>query len=382
MNVCLIQNTIAPYRIPLFQNIAKTAGIDFTLLLMAEEKPDYPQWKQFLKNLSFSTRIIPGMRLRLKPGSQICINPALLTYLLQQKPEVVFCCGFTFSTFWVILYKILAGKKAVVWMEGNAITESFRSNKFIRQLYRKIIARLVDGFIDAGKLSREYVESLLPAKHSKKFFRSYNCIDSNFFMDVCNNFKRNKKEYNAFAKRFPQKNILFSGRLNEIKNIKLMIDVYEKFLKRFPEPVGLIVLGQGNLKNFLETRKKQKKLKYLFIEGFKQNDEYIKYFTVSDLFLLLSKYDCNPLVIFEALSAGLPVVCSDKVGNAVDFIEDGQNGYIVDPYNIDTVVEKICDILSHKNSEKMRNVSLKQLKKANYCDSARGFVNAVKFFTS
>ena len=39
--------------------------------------------------------------------------------------------------------------------------------------------------------------------------------------------------------------------------------------------------------------------------------------------ILLSLYDPNPLVIFEALACGIPIICSERAGNAVDFVIDG-----------------------------------------------------------
>ncbi|MEW6267119.1 MAG: glycosyltransferase family 4 protein [Thermodesulfobacteriota bacterium] len=370
----LIQNTIAPYRIPLFESIAKHPQIDFTLYLMAEERPSYPQWNKLINELTFRTILVPGLRIRFRSLDQICINPKLVPVLLRDRPEVLILSGFSFSNIWGFLYKLLTGRPLIIWSEGTALTETYRSSIWLRNSIRRIMARFADGFVDAGLLSRQYLEGLLPTNQSKPFHRAYNAIDSVKFKQNCLGFKQSGVAYSEFRKRYPEVNILFSGRLVEIKGIRRMISVYEKILERSKKPIGLIVLGQGELKDYLERTKKEKELNYLFLEGFITAENYYKYFTVADLFLLLSEYDCNPLVIFEALTCGLPIVISDRAGNAQDFIIDGKNGYIVDPYDLEDVVAKVINVLENKEKDSIRQTSQEIVRKANYDDSAAAFI--------
>ena len=153
-----------------------------------------------------------------------------------------------------------------------------------------------------------------------------------------------------------------------------MLKVYEKILKKSSQEVGLILLGEGRLRKFIQDQKDKNGFKHLHMEGFVGPDAYPKFFALADLFLLLSLSDCNPLVIFEALSCGLPIVCSDRVGNAVDFVENGRNGYVVDPFDTEDVATKLLSVLFHPRIEEMKRVSQEIVKKANYRDSADAFV--------
>ena len=95
-------------------------------------------------------------------------------------------------------------------------------------------------------------------------------------------------------------------------------------------------------------------------------------------FMLLSRSDHNPLVLFEALAAGIPIICSSFAGNAVDFIRNDVNGYIVDPMNRDEVVSKTRSVLSW--DQRQRNdcaaYSRDIVGKANYEDATAAFVNS------
>jgi glycosyltransferase involved in cell wall biosynthesis len=115
------------------------------------------------------------------------------------------------------------------------------------------------------------------------------------------------------------------------------------------------------------------------VEGFVSQDEIPVYYALADVFVLLSIADPNPLVIFEALAAGLPIVCSSLAGNAVDFIVNGSNGFQVDPLDIDTVVDMMALALTTIDRVTSTCVSRELVMKANYRDIAKVFADAVIF---
>jgi glycosyltransferase involved in cell wall biosynthesis len=61
------------------------------------------------------------------------------------------------------------------------------------------------------------------------------------------------------------------------------------------------------------------------------NSELLKrLYATADLFVLPTLADCFPLVIQEAMAAGLPVVATD-VGAIGEAVRDGENGLLVPP---------------------------------------------------
>jgi len=63
----------------------------------------------------------------------------------------------------------------------------------------------------------------------------------------------------------------------------------------------------------------------------------------SDVFVFININQSWGLAIFEAMSAGLPVIVSNSVG-AVELLEDGKNALIVDPTNVLQIAEKVLDL--------------------------------------
>lgn len=378
MKIWLIQNIIAPYRIKLFEEIAKTKDIDFKLILLSKESKYYSHWKFSNSRMLFRACLIPGVCFNTSYESEICLNPLLLYYMFKEKPNVIICAGFSFATILALIYRLLLGRPYIIWNEGTCLTESKIS--FLKKIIRRILVHFAGAYIVAGSLSKKYIESLKSPYCRKPIFLSYNCVDNTFF---ASNFDKHRKEWKSndnFRKLYPEKNILFVGALTKGKGIYQLISVYKQIVSTTNEHIGLILVGEGPLRCYIENEKRINDLKYIFIEGFISYADLPKYYAIANVFILLSLFDRNPLVLFEALACGLPVICSKNAGNAVDFIENGKNGFIVDPFDTDDIIEKTYKLLKLSDAERMEIMfkSRKIVEKANYRNSADAFLSACR----
>jgi glycosyltransferase involved in cell wall biosynthesis len=83
-----------------------------------------------------------------------------------------------------------------------------------------------------------------------------------------------------------------------------------------------------------------------------------KYLSACDI-LCSPKIDCeinraaNPVKVVEYISMGLPAVCS-AVGGIIDTIDDGTNGFLVEPGNAKNLKEKLEWIIL--NSEQAKEI--------------------------
>jgi glycosyltransferase involved in cell wall biosynthesis len=383
--VVIIQPSLAPYRIPLFAKIAASGFMDVTVVVMAPNLRQYPTWKFDFNRLPFRAVLVPGFTFMLPSKltrAQVSVNPNLVGFLCRERPDVIFCSGFIISTLFACAYRVFKNTRIVIWNEGHQISEGQRQLRSLRRGIRRLISALASGFVVAGRASQEYVNSLLPRNIKKPIVVSYNCVDGEALVLACKNFKSDLATWAPFRNRYPNKVILFSGRLVELKGIRLLLQVYERVLESSPSEVGLILLGEGELREEIQREKERRGLHHLYLEGFIGPEEYPKFFAAADLFLFLSLHDCNPLVISEALSCRLPIICSNLVGNAVDFVEEGRNGHVVDPFDIEGVAEKVLSVLYSPRIEEMRNASQDIGRKANYQDSAEAFVRIAEQLVS
>lgn len=70
-------------------------------------------------------------------------------------------------------------------------------------------------------------------------------------------------------------------------------------------------------------------------------DQIAQHFAWADVFFLPSLNEGSAMVVYEALSAGLPVICTPNTGSVV---RDGHNGYIVPVRDVDAMCEVIVSL--------------------------------------
>ena len=380
LKVWLVQDIVAPYRVRLFDTIARTPGIDFRLIILAPRSRVKPQWVYSAETLPFPAELVPGLHMFFGYSKRFSLNPRLFLRMMAERPDVVICAGYSFATIQAFIYKLVTGKEYVIWMEGTKITEGTRRPRFLRRWQRIPLTRMAGALVDAGTESHHYLKSLLRKDRHPPFFRSFNAVDNDYISSEARRFAADKQAFAAFKGRFAPKNILFVGQLIERKGVPQLLEAYRVIRERSREPVGLIMLGSGPLLDLIQAIKERQGLEHLYIEGFIQQDVYPRYLAVADLLLLPSLHDPNPLVVFEALAAGKPIVLSERAGNAADFVDEGRNGYVVDPLAVEDMAEKALAILNSSDEERdaMARRSRELVKVANYDDSAKGFVDAAR----
>lgn len=129
----------------------------------------------------------------------------------------------------------------------------------------------------------------------------------------------------------PKKNYIVSvGRLITEKNHIFLVKVFKEFSKLHPE-YSLIIYGEGPLKSALEMEVEKLGLSdKIILPGNVKNIE--KYISEAKMFVLTSKSEGMPNALFEAMSLGLPCI-STKVNGAIDYIQNGVNGFLIDSYS-------------------------------------------------
>lgn len=78
-------------------------------------------------------------------------------------------------------------------------------------------------------------------------------------------------------------------------------------------------------------------------------------------------------MLCEAMSCGVPVICSNVCDNP-NIVEEGSNGFLFNPLDIDDMTQAIEKLLSISNEE-YRNISQNNRRKALAMFSKEIFIN-------
>jgi len=174
---------------------------------------------------------------------------------------------------------------------------------------------------------------------------------------------KNDGEY--LKKRFnlPKKKIvLFAGRINEEKNLDVLIKAIPHVIKKI-DVHFLLVGGGGEYKQWLINLGKNLGVEKNFtFTDFLDWGDYPNVYSIADLFAIPSESELQSIVTLEAIATGLPVVVVDK--GALPELASNNNGLVFKSKNSVDMAECIVKILSNEKLRKqMGKNSLELIKK-------------------
>lgn len=175
-----------------------------------------------------------------------------------------------------------------------------------------------------------------------------------------------KDEYGVRDKKV----FLFVGRLEKVKNVTLIIRAFER-LKEKHKNIALMIVGDGSESQELKRMIKTRGISDVYFAGYVVFPDIIKYYKMSDVFVLPSSYEPWGLVVNEAMIMDLPVIVSSAVGCRVDLIKDEQNGFIFADNQESELLSKMENALNFK-------IKCKTIDKWNYVQYLINFRNAVE----
>jgi len=115
---------------------------------------------------------------------------------------------------------------------------------------------------------------------------------------------------------------LYVGRFAPEKGLGTLVKAYENYRKNAPTPWPLVCCGAGPMQSLLEGREG------ISVGGFVQPNRMPATLASAGCFVLPSDFEPWALVVHEAVSAGLPVIASERVGAAVHLVQPNYNGFI------------------------------------------------------
>jgi len=144
-----------------------------------------------------------------------------------------------------------------------------------------------------------------------------------------------------------QKNFLFVGRIEKVKNLQFLISVFNNLPK-----YNLNIIGVGPEEVNLKKRIKGDNIRFL---GSIPNNNLSDYFLKTNFLILPSVSEPWGLVIEEALYNKIPVILSSACGSS-DLVNDYRNGYLIDPYNQNELIKILKSIDQLTYSMMLKNI--------------------------
>ena len=252
---------------------------------------------------------------------------------------------FFFGAEFIYMNSILYKSKYVLTYHNDVISNGpvglfFKIHRYT--IMKLILSRAEKIFVTSVDYSKNSFLSEVCKKNPEKIVEIPNGVDIKKF-NPNNDGSIIKKKLNIENRKI----ILFVGALDKPHFFKGVDILLESFKRIFNPKYHFIIVGDGDLKKkYIENANKLGINSQITFAGRVPEDDLPLYYAASDVTVLPSTTmgEAFGLVLLEAMATGKPVIASNLPG-VRSVVDDGGNGFLVNPGDSEDLASKINTIL-------------------------------------
>jgi glycosyltransferase involved in cell wall biosynthesis len=261
--------------------------------------------------------------------------PKLNSCLNQLCPHVVLVPGWGFPISRAALEWCRRNKVPAVLMSESKHDdekrvwwkEVIKSHLYVRQFAAAIVG---------GQPHYKYIVRLGLAP--ERTFIGYDVVDNEYFMRASQAARDKPEEARRRQPNIPERPYFLSmTRFLPRKNLSRLIHAYKAYRQErsLEEAWDLVVCGAGEEESSIRQLIDENGLaNRVHLPGFLPYDALPDWYGLTGAFIHPAIQEQWGLVLNEACASGLPILCSKTVGARYDLVNDGNNGFLFDPYSV------------------------------------------------
>jgi glycosyltransferase involved in cell wall biosynthesis len=320
--VVFVTDIVTPYMVAVLEELGKR--VDLAAMFCAQTGSRGGEWA-FDGSFGFRYRVLrgPAIARRSRDAADLYPSPRILASLNRERPDAVISGAFSFPSLFAALYGRLSGASLVIHSDGTSHSE--RNLDRMQRLARKVLVR--EPTVCVGN-SEPAVERFLElGVDADRVFRAPHTTKIGPFHAVA-------RERGGLQPRSRPITILHVGRLIPRKGIDRLLRAVAEARSRVE--LRLVLVGSGSEEPALRRLTADLGLgNHVEFRGFMDQPHLPGVYAEADVFAFPTLDDPFGIVVLEAAAAGLPVVASPFGGATLDLVEDGRNGFVIDPNDID-----------------------------------------------
>ena len=270
---------------------------------------------------------LPSTILRLERGIKRIIHLSQLLKTKKYKSLLLFCgAGFSFYERAVMCLLCKINKVPSVLFIRDGHFKNFIKNP-LHRFVTKHTLRLPTYICAQGEIWQKLYKTLDVPDSKIKIIRNW--LPNTYY----------EPPYAKTVSANETIHFLFIGWLVKEKGILELLKAAETLAKT--KVFKLTLVGNGHLYDQIKYEKKNSSiLDYLNITGWLDTKAVQKYMQKSHVFVLPSKAEGFPNALLEALSQGMPAICTN-VGAIADSVIDNKNGFLLEASRADLIYRKM-----------------------------------------
>jgi len=371
----ILTEIIAPYRIPVFNAIAKQSDVDLHVIFLSETDLSLRQWHVYKNEIRFSYEVLPAWRRRLGRYNML-LNSGVGAALRAARPDAVLCGGYNYfaawqAAFWCRRHSV----PLLLWSEstGQDVRHGFGPVEFAKIRF----CGLCRAFVAAGTTSRDYLRVLGAEEGS--IFVAPDAVDNDLYSSSAEKARQCADEVRA-RHGLPDRYFLCVTRLVKEKGVFDLLAAYSKLDESTRSQIGLVFAGDGSARAELVQQAASIVPGTIKFCGWVHREQVPEIYALAEALVFPTHSDPWGLVVNEAMACGLPVIASSVAGCVPDLVEDSWNGFVVGPRDVDGLARAMRKLLMDSSlAREMRVHSLERIQEFSPQACAEGIVRAAMF---
>lgn len=344
----IVSSYPAPYRVAVFEGLANEYDVD-VYFDTCQNESRHSDW--FCKSSTCHFEILDNNNSRQK-FSKALKNIALYDFVIAYDPARK-------PAMKAIVRCIATGVPYFANNDG-----AFIKPNLLKDLVKRILFSRVAACFSSGKSATEYFHHY-GVPYSKIVEHKFTSIQRNDIAK-CPLTMQERSDKRKKLNLPERKTVISVGQFIPRKGFDVLLHAWRKIT----DDIQLVIIGGGEERKTYEGLIADFHLKNVQLIDFMPKEILFEYYRASDLFVLPTREDVWGLVINEAMAVGIPVISTNRCNAALELIENGINGYIVEVGDEISLAERISEILtddtknmamSAANIEKARQFTLEEI---------------------
>lgn len=374
----IVTEIIAPYRIPVFNALARRKELELHVVFLSENDPTLRQWRVYKDEIAFQYDVLPSWRHRLA-GYNVLINGKVLATLNKIRPDVVLCGGYNYLASWEAAYWARVHRAPLLLWSESTVFDMRRGHRLVEFMKSRFLS-WCSGFVVPGQSSWKYLKNL--GLLERRIFTAPNAVDTELFSSLAEEARRDDGQLRS-RRSLPPRYFLYVGRLVQTKGVFELLEAYARLSDAVRAEVGLVFVGDGAERSALMERASRIKPGTVRWAGFVHREGLPEFYALADALVFPTHSDPWGLVVNEAMSCGLAVIATSVAGCVEDLVQDAWNGFVVHPGNsaqLTAAMSRLADDRALRIEMGCR--SRERIKRYSPACWAEGLVNAVEFVSA
>lgn len=152
--------------------------------------------------------------------------------------------------------------------------------------------------------------------------------------------------------------IFMVSKIEKLKGMDLLIQSLHTVLQSIPK-LKVCIAGTGPQENELKTLVKKLNLEdHVKFLGYISEEEKFQYYKACKVVAVPSRWDCQPITLFEAAASGKVVVASNM--SNPEIVIDGKTGFVFKSEDVDDLADKLTLLLKDETLRDQMSESAKE----------------------